>query len=539
MSLISHQFQDAAAISQFSERDRAFMQNSAHFADFMAFPNEIDSFVTAANKKAKNFDSTSRELITTVLTEQYNALAISHSLSESNLTALADPTTFAIVTAHQPCLMSGPLYFIYKIASAISMAKRLNDQQTTAKFVPVYVIGSEDHDFEEINHISLFGKKLEWNHKGGGAVGRMKLTGIEEIIDQVESMLGKDKYKDGIVELLRASYQADRTLAEATAHFVYSLFGEHGIIVADLDDVRLKHRAKSVIKSELHDQFSSPLIQANQKRLGDIGFNSQIFSRPINLFYLHDNVRSRIEYENGKFRLGDKELTEKEVDSLLDTKPERFSPNVALRPLYQQLVLPSVVYIGGGAEVAYWMELKGVFDAQKIDFPIILRRDSATWIRSRTLATLNKTGLDINDLWLPMHKAQTAYLAKQEDSNWSLDIRRQAFEGLMNDLTEEVLNIDSGLTKMLKGFGAQQDNFLSKLESKLKKSLKSQHEVAMNRIAKIWEELFPGNSLQERKENFIAIYSVMGPTFVDTLIDCFDPLKPGMHVFSESSESRD
>lgn len=533
MNNITYLREKENSLGLFSNRDRAYIEKPAQFSDFISHQPDLAAFHEAIAAKAKTYVDATRAVSIDVIQKQYEALEIQEDAVSHALANLRKPDTFAIITAHQPCLMTGPLYFIYKIVSAIVLARSVQAKYPEHHIVPIYVIGSEDHDFDEINHFRLYQQNIEWSTTQTGAVGRMMLENIESVLDQVEEILGNQSYSADILSQLKLSYKSERTLAEATAHFVYTLFGRFGLVVADMDDDRMKQVAIPLFERELADSFSKPLVEANQSALNEMGFDAQIHARDINLFHLTKETRMRITRNERSLILSDNELNINDLKHFTSTNTKSISPNVVLRPLYQQLALPGIAYVGGGAEVAYWMEVKNVFDTIQLPFPVLVRRDSALWIKSSIASLMKKTSIGIHELFSEVHRAQERYLLNQLSDDWSLNEIKAAFDETYNQLFLEISQIDSGLVNMAKGFQSQHHNFIVKAESKLKKSLKSQHDVAMNRISKIWQDLFPGRSLQERSDSFLSTYAQHGPAFIDELVTRFNPLESGLHVFIE------
>ncbi len=533
MGHIEHTRKHEASKSLFSARDQAYSSDAAQFSDFISTLPESRFLEQTIKEKSRHFQQNLRQLLTKVLREQLDHLDVKAKPVLASLSALEADNTFLIVTAHQPCLFTGPLYFIYKIASTIALARQANALLPDHTIIPLYVIGSEDHDFEEINHVNLFHNRIEWDSQQSGAVGRMKLNDIDAVIDKVEQLLGNDAFSNILIEQLQASYHDKYTLAQATAHFVYSLFGQYGLIVADLYDSRLKQIAVPLFESEISNQIAKPFVDKNHAALNEMGFGSQIFPREINLFYFNESGRHRIIRDQENFNIGGEILSKETLLELLREHTERFSPNVVLRALVQQMILPGIAYIGGGAEVSYWMEINALFNQLHVPFPMLVRRDSAIWIKPHTTKLMSKVHVTVDDLFRGLHTAQERYLRHHQGEDWTMDKIRSEFEGVFENLFNEIEQIDHGLVKMAKGFQGQEKNFIDKLEVKLKKSIKSQHETAMNQIQKIWKDIFPNDGLQERNNNFMEIYNRLGPAFIDALVNHFDPLNSGMHTFME------
>lgn len=530
MPTIAHEFYRDPAFALFSKRDAAYMQNPAQFDSFLSsLPDAKQAEKVIAQKQA-NFSSDLRALLQNELKQTYTSLALTPPQS---IERLSSENTFVVVTAHQPCIFTGPLYFIYKIASAIALARKLQQTYPDKHFIAMYVVGSEDHDFDEIKSTRIFNKTITWESGQSGAVGRMTLSGIGNLLDEVEPLISKEPFGPDLIEKLRASYLETRTLAEATLHFVHSIFGQDDLLICDLDRPALKFAARALFERELNTKSSRPLVEANQRRLEELGYPSQIYARDINLFWLDDTNRKHIESDGNDFMQGDKKLPLASPVILDQDQAYHVSPNVVLRPLFQQAVLPAIAYVGGGAEVAYWMEIEQVFDHHDIPFPMLVRRDSGLYIPAFIAKSMKQVDLDTTSLFLSEKIVQDQYLAEQAGEEWSLEKSRTAFDATFQSMQQEALAIDTGLEKMLAGFHQQQLNFIEKLEGRLKKAIKSKHETGINRISKIWQSAFPNGSLQERSTNFIPFYARHGHDFIETIIRHFDPLNNGLHVFTE------
>jgi bacillithiol biosynthesis cysteine-adding enzyme BshC len=523
------------SIPYLSQRDIAYKSNADEFQDFLTHLPLLDNIPNFV-KAQSDFPQERRKLLSSVLSDQYSGMEKSELLVD-NLDKILDPNTFAIVTAHQPCLFTGPLYFIYKIISAIKTAHICQQLYFDYHFVPVFVIGSEDHDFEEIKFVHLFGKKYQWNSKNiGGAVGEMKLDGIGAVINDFLAPLVNTPYADKIHALLTEAYKEDYSLSQATHRLLNALFGEKGLLIIDLNDKRLKKEAIDVFKAEIESPGEIRRnIDEKQSALHELGYDKQMHAREINLFYLNENSRNRIQCENGACLAGELQFTQQELQELLLLHPERFSPNVALRPIYQQMVLPSVAYIGGGAEVAYWMELKGVFSKLEIPFPMLLRRDSALWIGKSTDRLLKQTKLEVLDSMKSEMELTNAYLSEHAEENWKLTEFRLEADDFYQRLHQLTSSLDPSIDRSVFAMKSEFQKQLGKLESKLKKAAKQKHEVAIKRIAKLKAQLFPDGKLQERHTNFFEIYSTEGQEFLDCLYSVFDPFKNAFVVIRKDN----
>ena len=357
-------------------------------AFYEAFPS-IDNFKKQTEIKAPTYSRSQRQLLVRTLEAQYVNISLSDATA-ANIKRLEKASTFTITTGHQLSLLTGPLYFIFKIASTVKLCQQLKKVEPQKDFIPVYWMATEDHDFEEISHFMFEGKKIKWAHPTpGGAVGAMTLESLQPVLDLLEQLLPKNQAANLLTQWLSQSYRSSASLAEATRKLVNTLFGSYGLVIVDGDDAALKESFAPYMQQELKTQVCysqvSQQIEALQTQYNN-SFKPQVNPREINLFYLSPNKRQRIIRHTEGFQLdGDPTpISEKEILDRLASNPQAFSPNVLLRPLYQEVILPNIAYIGGGGELAYWLELKSFFASQSIPFPLLVLRNSAVLVDAKT-----------------------------------------------------------------------------------------------------------------------------------------------------------
>ncbi len=473
------------------------------------FPN-IDNFSRQIEeKKHHNIDRIS---LVNVLLKQNASLNLS-DCSQSNINKLKSNKSFTITTGHQLCLFMGPLFVIYKIISAINLANQLKKKYNKYEFVPVFWMASEDHDLQEINHINYFGKKITWNTNQTGAVGRMSLDGVESMIEEYFDLIGESFDRIYLERLFKESYLNNNTLVEATRFLVNQLFGKYGIVIIDGDDKELKSNFIPIIKKDILDSAFSNEIRLCSENLEN-HYNSQAFVRDINFFKL----------SKGKRELITKKLAEKDIINF----PENLSPNVLLRPLYQECVLPNIGVIGGGSELAYWMQLRTVFKKEKIPFPILILRNSIMLVAKRKLNAFKDLGFQIANIFEEPHFLEKKLVLSKGDITFhdEKDALKLMYETLINKTS------DKGLHQSILGQLKKNLNYLDSLEKKIIRLAKKDHETSINKIRKLKEELFPENTLQERYCNFIPFTLKGNEQFIKTLIDNINPLDANFVVLS-------
>lgn len=471
----------------------------------------------------QGFPSDSRSTLTQVLREQYANVAVCPEVS-NNIEALLQPNTFTITTGHQLNIFTGPLYFIYKIVTVINAAQKLSEQFPQYNFVPMYWAATEDHDAAEINHFNLFGKKYEWKTAQTGAVGRFNTEGLGELLDSLPERF----------ELFEQAYRQHRSLSEATRIFINELFGNQGLVMLDADNAELKKALQPVIQQDIFEQLTQKQTATAQTLLEANGHKTQIHIRDINFFYLDKNIRERIVKEGEVFRAMNTDLvwTAAQMAELIDNSPEKFSPNVALRPVYQELILPNLSYTGGAAEVAYWLQLKPVFDTLHLPYPILLPRNFVLFINATNAKKISKLDLSLEDIWRDETSLKQQYLSEVGAEFSAATIQKQIQE-LFEQLGIQAAQADKTLQDFVKAEATRTEKIVEGIEKRVRKAEEKKHETAINQIINLKQKLFPNGSLQERNENFLNYYA-NNPLFIRQLLETIDPFRIEFHVLTEN-----
>ena len=489
------------------------------------FPT-LENFKLQIEEKSKNFPIENREILANALLNQYQKFEISEATS-TNIELLKKSNTYTITTGHQLNLFTGPLYFLYKIVSVINLTKQLKTAYPEHNFVPVYWMATEDHDFDEINFFNFKGKKIQWKKDSQGPVGRLNTSGLEEVFEQFSNELGLGNNANYLRKLFKKSYLEHDNLADATQCLANELFKSEGLVIIDGDDLELKKLFIPYAKEELLHQTSFKKVNETLPLLKE--YNVQVNPREINLFYIQDNLRERIILENGNYKINNTQLSfsESEILTELENNPKNFSPNVILRPLYQEVILPNLCYIGGGGELAYWLELKSNFEANKITFPILLLRNSVLIATKKQVEKLEKLDLNWSDIF---QNQQTLVNEKtKEFSNFTIDFSKQ--KTFLKNQFEALYTIanktDKSFIGAVKAQEVKQLKGLENLEKKLLKAEKRIHTEKLERIIQLQNELFPNQTLQERKSNFADFYHEIGDSeaFFSLLYSDLEPLK--------------
>ena len=516
-------------VPQFSEKDVAYATADERLRPFYKYDVTLGAFAQVFEDKVA--DDTDRELLVNTLSEQYEGLPNTER-ALTQVQRLGEAQTFTVITAHQPSLFTGPLYFIYKICSAINLARQLNEQYPDRHVVPVFITGGEDHDFEEINHARIYGNVISWANEEGGSVGAMTTDTLSPALAQLQDILGTRDRAVAIFERIKTAYGASPTYGAASVALVHDLFGDTGLVVADMAKPAFKAAFRPIMERELFEQVSQPLIETAQQQLESAGFSKQAHAREINLFYLDRGRRDRLVLEGDTYSVLDTDITftEDELRTELTDHPERFSPNVVMRPLFQELIFPNLAYIGGGGELSYWLERKAQFEAFRLNFPMLVRRNSVLWIDGSNRKKLDKLGLDYKELFRDTDLIIRDFVADQSDNELSLSGELEQVRQIFERIAEKAKAIDPTLEGAVLGEGTKQAKAIENLEGRLRRTEKQRFDVAMNQIRTLRDKLFPDGGLQERKDNFLNVYLQEGEAMFSTLIDHLDPLEPGLVV---------
>lgn len=504
-----------------SKFDQQYFAKDPTLLKYFEFEPNLDGIKKALAEKSKNFSN--RTVLVEALKRQ-NKNEINTAVSNS-IDLLANDNCFCVTSAHQPCLFGGPAYYLYKIASTIHLARTLNDTFKENTFVPVFFLGSEDHDFEEINHLKLFGKDIVWQNEAKGAVGRLTTDGLEAVKNEILSFYDNQvDVQDYLTKILSKSIQ-EKDFGDCIRTFLYDIFGKYGLVILNPDDNAFKRLMIPIFKEELLNQVSSKIVSETIEQMEEDKIKVQAKGREINLFYLKDNIRERIMPINGGYEVVNTsfKFTKDEILQEVELYPENFSPNVILRPLFQETILPSVAFIGGGGELAYWSELKSIFHHFNTTYPVLIRRNSVLIIDNANNRKLDKIGLTIKDFLHPFEDIQTEYIQNNAEILNFTEISDNV-EREFDKMKDKIQLYDASLFSRFEADKNQIRNKIEEWEKKLNKQVKQKNSIALNQLENVYEKIYPNDNLQERVESCIYILAAFGPNFVDYLVENLNPL---------------
>jgi len=485
---------------------------------FYQWPVSMEGIAGAM--EARGQFNTNRSLLVQVLQAQYGNSA--NELQKEQIEKLADPHTYTVCTAHQPNLFTGHLYFVYKILHAIRLCRELKTQFPDKHFVPVYYIGSEDADLDELGQVHAGGRDYRWQTEQTGAVGRMRVdAGLLGLIKELSGQLSVLPFGRLWIDLLEQCYRPGNSIADATFQLVNELFGSYGLLVLQPDHALLKSSFAPVMQRELLEQFSAPAVKSVVSSLAE-KYHVQATGRELNLFYLEEGLRERIEKiqdspARWKRVQTEKEWNEADLLSELRDFPERFSPNVILRPVYQEWILPNIAFIGGGGELAYWLELKAVFAAAGVPYPVLVLRNSFLLASGRQAQLLHKMGFEWKDIFAAENQLMEQFVRKSSTLRLSLEAEKKQLDEVYTAMRQAAVAVDTSLDKHVNALYQKALKKAEALEKKILRAEKRKFTDGQSQLHTLKAGLFPKGNLQERVENIMSWYARNGRQVLDEL----------------------
>ncbi|MGL6021961.1 MAG: bacillithiol biosynthesis cysteine-adding enzyme BshC [Chitinophagaceae bacterium] len=448
-----------------------------------------------------------RNILVETLLKQYKKI-IHNEVSLLQIHSLERENTFTVCTAHQPNLLGGPLYTMYKIIHTIQLANDLKKRFPIYHFVPIYYVGSEDADKEELLHVYCKQQKIEFHTSQTGAVGRMSSKGLNSIFREIKMLLKGEPFTEEIIDVLTKSYSQDNTLAQGNTNIFHHLFADKGLLVIDGDDRVLKSCFAPIFNKELHTQFSEKILQQRTPFFSENYF-IPTQGRNINLFYLEKNIRERIIKEKDNFYyIHQQQKHTLDIDNILEKNPEKLSPNVILRPLYQETILPNIAFVGGSGEVAYWLLLKKVFEAAGVHYPAIFLRNSFMMITQKE-----------KNILLPYTKDEFGFFKSYD----TLIEEHMSTQKIVPNFKEEIIQLEKVYKQLLQRHRTQ-NQYIALLQNhsiqgiqRLQKKVWREYRKEYNNeeLKTVLSHIFPNCNLQERMDSMFEWYARYGKEIIN------------------------
>lgn len=521
---------DIEEIHDLSKRDITYWGSPEEFQPYIEFLPQLEAFDEVIEKRAGH--DINRTVLVDSLSNQYKAYS-SDQKTIDNIQDLLKENCYTLTTAHQPSLLTGPLYYILKILSVINLSSTLNERYPDKTIVPVFVLGSEDHDFEEIRSFNVYGKTISWDREAKGSVGDLDCEGLKQVIEETKGILGSSSQALELLDKIESEIENFRNYAEFAFRLTHLLFDKFGLVILRMDDPLLKSEIKDIILDDIFSNSSEELVSSTQQKIKNkLGFNAQAYVRPINFYYKTKGTRNRIEETNGIYSVlgSDLTFTEEELKAEVKNHPERFSPNVIARPLYQSKVLPDLAYIGGGGEIAYWTERMDQFKHYNLHFPMLIRRTSALISSEKQLSKYEAAGMSHADLFLSEDKLVKNYINLNSDKLNDLSEYKEELEKIYSQISKRIEQVDKTLVNTAGAEMSKAIKSIEYLENKVSKALKQKEEVNLNRIKKLKAQLFP-SGLQERKVNVLQFLSSEGIGIIEEMLEHCNPLERKFKLF--------
>ena len=459
---------------------------------FHSYTPDLGGVKDAMNSKS-NFSQQKRDDLVKDLYRQYDEAEIDLTKSnvlKNNIDKLKEPNTFTITTGQQIHLGLGPLYVLYKIFDVIAISRQLSEQYADKQFIPVFWMATEDHDLDEIASLNYYGNQIRWDTNQSGAVGRMNTEGVAEIFYKLIETQRISEAQRAFLNRAAQVYHESQNLSVAFRRLLHDYLGDTGLIIIDPDSKVLKSSFTTVMIDELNHS-NKRAIQKTTSRLEESGFKKQLRIKPCNLFLLQKNDRIRID------KLSD--ISNENPTDFVKNNFENLSPNAALRPLYQEWILPNVCSVLGSSELNYWLQLKGLFDTYELPMPSLHVRTSCVVIPNK----FKKEFFDNNSIdWFEDEKV-IALKQSQKLSNL-----RELHDEKLTLIKSSIAAYDQEISKSFKGFNLV--NKWSKLLDKLNDierlvekqwSNKISDSAELKRVMKIKKTYFNPVAIQERQDH--------------------------------------
>jgi bacillithiol biosynthesis cysteine-adding enzyme BshC len=473
--------------------------------------------------------------------EAINDAYLDQDITRAQIDKIKEKDSLTVVTGQQVTLFGGPLYTVYKTMTAILYSKKL-EKKTGRPVVPVFWLADEDHDIEEVSSINLpqsySTSEIHYSHKSyddAPPASSIELGDqLNSVWDELQESLDDTDFTSALLEKIAGCYQPDKTFGEAFGDLLMSLFGKHGLILGGSYNKEAKGHSKHLMKAavESHSDITKALDDITYL-LKEDGYHDQVQVQPSNLFFLSDEgERIKLQFVDGIWSIPGKKWSEDELINLIDRHPEKFSPNVFLRPILQDYIIPVAAYVGGPGEIAYYAQMKKLYGCFGFIMPIILPRFSLTIFESSIDRVLEKLPFEWEKYLNRIEDLEKEFVESSEsvDIEKLFGIWRSQIDELSRAKRDEIGEIDPSLKGSVGKAKATYFSELDKLKGKVYRSVKEQENVQIDRIKRIKSNLFPNRNLQEREIAFVYYMNKYGLDLWDKVLDELENEEPFSHL---------
>lgn len=473
----------------------------------------LDNFKNQISEKQQSYADDKRELLYNAIFAQNQEEQLSPKQLEY-LFSLKDNNTFTIATGHQLNLFTGPVFFIYKILQTIKTAEFLKSNFPEHNFVPVFWMATEDHDFDEINHFKTRDHYYEIKGNAGGDVGSIRIEDTF-FIQEFEKEFKDHIYGTELILWIKKAYQHGKTHTEAIRYLVNQLFADYGLLTIDGNSKELKSQVKDIFRKELLSKQLFETTKTQRQFLEDNYGKVQVNPREINLFYLTE-TRNRIEKINNEYFILDTNLkfSEEEILNELENHPEKFSPNAVLRPAYQETIMPNLAYVGGNAEIMYWIELKDYFESINLPFPILIPRNSMLFLEEKTFRKIEKSGLQVEDFFGNFAGVINQKILYHNEIQSLLEKKKQDLIHSFSEIKLKAAQTDQTFANLVSAEETRQLKSYKRMQKRLLKAEKLKQSEKVDQLQNLFLKVHPGGTWQERVFNFSVFYADLGKQWI-------------------------
>jgi len=480
-----------------------------------------------------------REVSVSML-ESFNKAFLDSDVTKAQIEKIKTNDSLTVVTGQQVTIFGGPLYTVYKTITAILYSKRL-ERESNRPVVPVFWIADEDHDIDEVSKLFLPDSQdtteITYSHKSydeAPPASTIELGNeLNNVWNQLNDALDQTDFSTRLMDDIRACYRSDKTFGKAFSELLMTYFGKHGLLIAGSLNTDVKTSCKHLLKTAVTSQKDiTEALDDTTYALKEAGYHDQVQVQPSNLFYITESgERIKLQFTGDTWSIPGKKWTEEELLNSIESQPESFSPNVFLRPILQDYILPVAAYVGGPGEIAYYAQMKEFYGCFGFKMPIILPRFSLTIVESAIDRILDKLPFEWQTYRNRIEDLEKEFVERTEsvDIEKLFGIWRSQIDELSRAKRDEIGEVDPSLKGSVGKAKAAYFSELDKLKGKVYRSVKEQENVQLDRIKKIKTNLFPNGNLQEREVAFIYYMNKYGTDLWDRVIDELEDYTPYNH----------
>jgi bacillithiol biosynthesis cysteine-adding enzyme BshC len=470
-----------------------------------------------------------RAALPNIIKAQYGEFKYSKKTLQ-NIDSLASEKTIAVVTGQQLGIFGGPLYTFYKSITAIKLCSYLKENFDNYNFVPIFWLEGDDHDYDEVRVFSLLNNENQFvsikyddgqlDEINRGSIGGLKFNqNLENVFNELASSLRETEFKSSLLELIKSTYQLDKTFLESFRKLMIHIFDEYGMIVFNPVDTNVKKILAPIFYKEISEYTDhTDYLVERSAELEEV-YHAQVKVKPINLFYVEENERLLIEpTETGEYRLKGKrkKFSKEEILAIVENSPEKFSSNVLLRPICQDYLFPTGFYVGGPSEVSYFAQVTPLYDLYELNQPFIYPRSSATIVEKGVKAILDKNNLSYEDIFTDEDKLIQKIVSASSEINLETLFDNSLNEIIvsLSQIDEKLVQIDKTLLDLSAKSKQKIEESLNLLKAKTLDAQKRKYDSTIRQISKVRNVLYPNNNLQERELNWIYFANKYGPDII-------------------------